>query len=99
MTFHQTTESTYLKGIICSKFGSCLFQTTEVRPINQITRLHKVYPFSNRKMSLVTNSKKKALLEKLIVAQLVKNFPFFYENLRFITVFIRTNNRSLLSGR
>jgi hypothetical protein len=30
------------------------------------------------------------VLEKLIVAQVVKNFPVFYVTRRFITVFIRT---------
>jgi hypothetical protein len=38
---------------------------------------------------------KLALLEKLIVAQLVKKFLAFYESRRFITVFTRTRYRSI----
>jgi hypothetical protein len=40
----------------------------------------------------------KVLFEKLIVSQLVKKFPAYYETRRIVTVFIRATNGLLMKG-
>jgi hypothetical protein len=44
-------------------------------------------PYSERKMEKLTDSMKQSHLQKLIVVQLLKKFPAFYETRKFIIIF------------
>jgi hypothetical protein len=98
---HQLTF-TGLHGVI--SHNTELFVDTTVWTSNptKYLRLETCYCFFNKKRVLsisLTHSWSWALLEKLSIMQLLKNFPAFYATWRFITVFTRALHWSLFWAR